>query len=105
VSSSDELIALRCKQCGGAVKISKSSIGVSFVDIGESEYLYRFVQGEKKIACESCGTEFVNMGRFSEHNGRLVSTGGGAYVGGDITIVNGSFVGRDSVKVYRVVAL
>lgn len=98
MSFQDEFVVLRCPQCGGAVKLTKDVVSTHFADLGEGEFFYRSHADDAR--CESCNTSFVQRSTLSAYDGRnvTISTGGGAHIGGSLTISGGDFVGRDKTE-------
>lgn len=96
---SDEFVSLQCPHCTGAVKITPVQLDESFVEHGDT-FVYIGNVGNEQIKCQHCGTEFVRKQRLSVavDGAGTINTGGGAFFGGNV-IVNGDFVGRDSIHV------
>lgn len=115
---SDEFVPLICPQCTGKIKISKEVIEESFVHVTDDTVVFIGGSAQEKIACEHCKTEFVRKQKLSvappdngfalafnqsgqtAHGAQVnINTGGGAYIGGSITVGNGDFVGRNKTVI------
>lgn len=100
-----KFVALVCPQCGGKVEVEQTKIVSDFVEVDDTTFVYMGATEGGNVRCTHCKTEFARRQRLDvsfEGTGRLdVNTGGGAFIGGHVTMKGGDFVGRDSIRVIR----
>lgn len=82
------MLELNCPNCGGSLKCDP----LNFVEFN-GVFIYTNIID---YTCEYCNSKFQRNQPFTPHNITNINTNGGAYIGGNVTIL-GSFAGRNLI--------